>query len=70
MTHELAPIRLVEPPVIAMGRNDDLTVWRYPDGSVVVRIGPPDQIGAETFEVSRHHLYALSLAFAEAADML
>lgn len=55
-------IRLPEPPVIALDTNDDLTLWRFDDGSVVIRIGSAAQLGADTILIEAHHVHAVRAA--------
>jgi hypothetical protein len=50
------PVRLAEPPVIALNPADDLSIWKFIDGMVVVRIGAKTEIGADSIAFERHHL--------------
>lgn len=57
------PVRLAEPPVIALHAADDLTVWKFiDDGAAVIRIGFGDQIGVDSITIERHHLRAVWVA--------
>ena len=62
---ELSAVRLVEPPVVAIGNGDDLTVWRA-DGCVVLRIGPASEIGADTISIPDHLVLCVARTLAEA----
>jgi len=53
-----SPVRLAEPPVIAMA-DTNLTIWRYEDGGVVLRIGSALELGAETILIEPEHLTAV-----------
>lgn len=50
------PVRLAEPPIVALSHQDDLTVHCFPDdGSIVLTIGDPVRGGANLL-IERHQL--------------
>lgn len=51
--------QLIEPAPITFSAHDDLSVWSFADGDVVIRLGPASDIGADTIEIPAHHLGAL-----------
>jgi len=52
----ITAVALVEPPVIAINSHDEITLWRFDDGSVVLRIGQPPLASADTILIERHQL--------------
>ena len=50
---EYTPIRAAEPPVILID-STDATLWRCPDGALILRIGLTGDIGADTIEIPPH----------------
>lgn len=58
-TLPFAPIHPIEPDppeLLSFSGRDDLGVWRYRDGTVVIRIGPATEIGAEAIALERHQI--------------
>ncbi len=68
MSAQIIPIHLPEPPILALDANDDLTLWRFDDGSVVLRIGPVSEIGANTILIEAHHVTAVWTALKAMAE--
>ena len=62
----IEPVPLAEPPVLIID-NTDLTVWRVP-GALVLRIGPANEIGAETIEIPAHMLASTAATLAAEAE--
>jgi hypothetical protein len=62
------PIRLVEPPIIAIP-NEDVTVWRDPrDGSIVLLVGGEGNVPGDSILIPAHQLTATWMTLRELDD--
>ena len=52
------PITLADPPVVSIS-DKDLTIWRFDDGSVVLRLGSPLNLLAQAILVEAHQMEAV-----------
>ena len=52
------PITLAEPPVVSIS-DKDLTIWRFDDGSVVLRLGSPLDLMAQAILVKEDQMEAV-----------
>lgn len=66
--HDPVPIRVTEPPIVALTPHEDVTLWRFDDGSVVIRIGSAVEIGADTILIESHLLPAVLAGLQSAGD--
>ena len=65
---DFSAVRVLDPPVIAIP-NEDVSVWRnHDDGSVTLRIGPRDEIGAATIDIPGHALVCVARTLLAAAE--
>jgi len=52
------PITLADPPVVSIS-DKGLTIWRFDDGSVVLRLGSPLNLLAQAILVEAHQMEAV-----------